>query len=288
MVNKLESKAGLARRLGLSRAALTKVSKSWPDEAFVGTKIDLAHHTVVEYVKEHAAGKTQEPTKPAAMGLDPLWEHALAYCYESGDWTITGLKVRLNVGHSRAKRIIEAFKASELLPSMRRHAPPGVPAQPRVLKTPKSDPLAAGVPRISNDSEGLDCIDAELPEDLREFRGWTLEQLLMRFGTHTGFKEWLRSVKEMEAIEEKRLKNDQTRGNLVDKELIGRVLDIFDTQHMRLLSDGAKSITADVVGKHQAGVLIEDIETYVSNRIGTFITAAKNKVARLEKTGRRY
>jgi len=275
MTQKLLNRAQLAKKCGVSAQALTKIAKTWPEDAFVGKKVDVNHDTVAAYIAKHAQPKTPEP-EAVAVGVDPLWEHALAYCYESGHWTVDRVKKHLGVGHARAKRIVDAFKANELLPGMKRHRPPQMPSQTTQTTQTTQEP------------DTLDSVEAEAPEELRDFLDWTMRDLLLKFGTHTSFSVWLKSLKELEMIEEKRLKNAQTRGELVTKDEVDRMFDIIDTQHLRLLKDGAKSISSEVLGKHQAGVHAEEIEAHVSKRMGTFITAAKNKLARLETKGRSY
>ena len=274
MTKSLVSRAELARRCDVAPASITEAARGWPPEAFEGKRVNLAHPVVAAYLKKHTAPKPVA----VAQGVDPLWEHALAACHDSGQWTVTYVKRTFHIGHTRAKRIIDAFKLNELLPGMARHEPLKMPAKPR----------AEVEPPPQQTDETLDAVLAEVPEDLRELMNWSLYDLLTRFGTHTSFAVWLKSIKELEFIEEKRLKNAKTRGDLVDREIVDRVLGIFDTQHMRLLKDGAKSLASEAIGKHQAGVPVEEIELHLSSRMGTFITAAKNKVARLELTGRKY
>lgn len=278
MVNKIEqnliSRAELARRAGVSRAAVTGVVASWPESCFSGKKVNSKSPECVAYLTKR--GEKPAQTEVKEPGIDPFWPQALAYCSESGDWSVDGLRKYLKIGHPRAKRLIDTMRVGELLPGQPRHDD----TQPFT-----ADPLTR---RSAQTVDTTDSVDAEIPHDLREFRDWTLEALLLKFGTHTSFSVWLKSIKELEAIEEKRLKNAQTRADLVSKELMDRVIEVFDTQHMRLLKDGSKSVTAEAVSKHQAGSTLEEIEVYVSKRLGTFITAAKNRVARLEIKGRGY
>lgn len=296
MTKKLLNRVQIAKRCGVQASTVTMAAHGWPDEAFNGKMVYIDHPAVAKFIEKHARPKRQDGDI-----VDPLCEHALAHGHATGDWTITGFKKALSVGHSRARRIHRALEAAELLPGMAHHKPPKTPIvpdtpapQPKPAPTPPpvvgpNQPNPQEAPMVGDRSgETLDSVMREVPQDLRDMTHWSLHDLIKKFGTHTSLSVWLKSVKELEMIEEKRLKNDKMRGDLVDKDVINRVLDIFDTQHMRLLKDGAKSLSSEIVGKHQAGVSIEDIEVHISKRLGTFITAAKTKIARLELKGRKY
>lgn len=63
MTKRLISKAELAKRAGVSRAAVTKVCKGKVNKAVVDGKVDLDHPSVVEYLKSKATSKTEVITK---------------------------------------------------------------------------------------------------------------------------------------------------------------------------------------------------------------------------------
>ena len=112
----------------------------------------------------------------------------------------------------------------------------------------------------------------------------TLRELLERFGTDTAFVDWLSATQKIEAINEKRLKNAQTKGTLISRDLVKvGVIDTFNSAHLRLLKDGAKSIAAGVISKNSSGAELSEVEAYVSDILGSFIKPIKNKIARVLK-----
>ena len=94
----------------------------------------------------------------------------------------------------------------------------------------------------------------------------------------------LRSLKSIEDIHEKRLKNAQTNGTLVARRMVEvGIIDVFNSAHLRIMADGAKTIAAGVVSKHAAGAADAEIENYVSDILGSFFKPVKGKVARTLK-----
>ena len=88
----------------------------------------------------------------------------------------------------------------------------------------------------------------------------------------------------IEDINEKRLKNAQTKGELVSRELVKLgVIDPIDAAHIKLLTDGAKTIARRVTAMHDAGRPLDDVEKFVKNQITSFIRPIKAKVARALK-----
>ena len=124
----------------------------------------------------------------------------------------------------------------------------------------------------------------DIPEDIQAFADFTLRELIEKFGTDTRFVDWLSATQKIEAINEKRLKNAQTKGELISRELVKNgVIDTFNAAHLRLLKDGAKSIAAGVISKHAGGAELSEVEAYVSDILGSFIKPVKGKITRVLK-----
>ncbi len=123
-----------------------------------------------------------------------------------------------------------------------------------------------------------------IPEDIRAFADMSLRDLVHRFGTDVAFLDWLKATKAIEDINEKRLKNAQTRGELVSRHLmkIG-VIEPIDAAHIKLLTDGAKTIARRVTAMTAAGKSVEDCEKFVADQMTSFIRPIKAKVARALK-----
>ena len=90
--------------------------------------------------------------------------------------------------------------------------------------------------------------------------------------------------KTIEEINEKRLKNAATQNELVSRHLIKvGVIEPIETAHIKLLTDGSKTIARRSLAMAGAGRSVEDIERFVSNQITSFIKPIKAKVTRTLK-----
>lgn len=124
----------------------------------------------------------------------------------------------------------------------------------------------------------------EIPENISAFADMSLRELILRFGTDTAFNDWLKATKMIEDINEKRLKNAETKGELVSRHLVKiGIIDPIDSAHINLLTDGAKTITLRVIAMHNADASADDIETFVRDQIASFIRPVKDRVTRALK-----
>ena len=124
----------------------------------------------------------------------------------------------------------------------------------------------------------------EIPEDIQAFADMTLRELIEKFGTDTRFVDWLSATQKIEAINEKRLKNATTEGELVSRKLVRTgIIEPIDACHIKLLTDGAKTIARRATAMHSAERPLEDIEKFVADQITSFIRPVKAKVARALK-----
>jgi hypothetical protein len=182
---------------------------------------------------------------------DPLLESARALCEQEGRRTPDLLVTALGIGQDRALAILKSM-----------------------------EPLADMGDREISKLYVTDK-DQEAPEDIESLAELTLRELINRYGTADRFRDWLRAVKEIEAINEKRIKNAMTLGKVVSRSLIDKaVMDPINSAHLRLMTDGAKTITATVIAKHNSKINDQAIEALVSDLIGSFIKPAKNRIIR--------
>lgn len=265
MVKKLVSKSEFAQLAGVTAAAVTKQLKGRLSVALEGSRIDLDHPEAQNYIAEKTAPRLEEPVE----GVDPLFSEALANCKEANRWNASHLRKSMGVGYNRAVKILTQLAAAGHCPAAPAPAgPTGQAPAPRVLKA-DSNPH-------QDDNQLI-----EVPDDIEAMADLTLRELIEKFGTSTRFHDWLKALKEIEAVNEKRIKNAQSRGRLISRALVETgVIDAFNSAHLRLLTDGAKAITAAVVAKHQAGVTEQEIEVYVTDVVGSFIRPVKAKVER--------
>jgi len=114
-----------------------------------------------------------------------------------------------------------------------------------------------------------------------EYLTMTISEVIDEFGTDEKFVDWLRAVKEIELIIEKRLKNSQTQGDLISREFVrNHVFSYIETANVRLLTDSPRTIAARVIEEVKAGKEKEDIETLIRDLISQQIKHVKEQVTR--------
>lgn len=119
----------------------------------------------------------------------------------------------------------------------------------------------------------------EIPKNIEEFANMSLRELINKFGTDVRFVDWLRATKTIEDINEKRLKNAVTVGELINKELIKTlVLEPINAAHTKLLSAGSKTLAIRIKAKVEAGSSTYEIEQFIIEHIQSFIKPMKAKI----------
>jgi hypothetical protein len=187
------------------------------------------------------------------------------------------MTTKLRIGQERATRILEQLIAAGhcARPENFQGPKPPAPKEP-AFRLPRNTPNAQQPAPPPFQGE-----DFEVPEDMEAVADLTLRELIAKHGTGKRMSDWLRALKEIEMVEEKRIKNAQSRGKLISRVLVETgVIDEFNSVHLRIMSDGAKAITAAVVAKHSAGIDAQEIEDYVRGILGSFISPVKSKIAR--------
>ena len=271
MSKKLITKTQYAELCGISGGAVTKFVQGRGKASVLGGRIDLNHPAAQEYLREKTEPRPVEP----APGVDPMFEDALIMSQETGRWSASNIQRNLKVGYERACRIFAQLAAAGHVPEQQEPKPP----KPATGTSPKPKPRQHGKGRKSSWEDENELV--EVPEDLEELADLSLRELIAKFGTGYRFLDWLKALKEIEAVNEKRIKNAQSRGRLISRQLVEvGVIDPFNSAHVRLMTDGAKAITAAVLAKHQAGINEQEIEAYVSDVVGSFIRPVKAKVER--------
>lgn len=283
MAQKLITRAQFAELAGVSGAAVTKAAAASLKAATSGKFIDADHPDALAYIKK----QDRDKTPPAATGLDPLYEQALEACQSANNWTIAHLVRTQKIGKVRARKLQAMLAATEVkdTPTPRREVQIsdglaeliGVDRE----KMPHVRGTAARKERRKAES---DETAEEVPENIAEYADMTLRQIIQKFGTDVRFVDWLKAVKAIEDIQEKRLKNEQTQGNLVNRDLIRTgIIEPLNTAHVKMMTDGAKAISVRVPAMAAAGEETVDIERYISGVISSFIKPVAAKVERTIK-----
>ena len=289
MSKNLLTKSEFARLAGVNPSTTTRLCKTVLAAAWDGKRIDAAHPDAVTYLED----KRLKQTAPAATGLDPLYQDAINFCEESRRYSISSLQRKFRIGYDRAKVMITTMRAAGLIPEnydphtllpdqAAEQAAPKLRGNAAANQTKKTLALAEANARQEADINA--GMLHEVPEDIQAFADMTLRELIERFGTDTAFIDWLKATKSIEDINEKRLKNAQTKGELISRTLVkNHVIDTFNSAHLRLMKDGSKSIAAGVVSKSKGGATLPEIEAFVSDVVGSFIKPIKNKITRVLK-----
>lgn len=117
-------------------------------------------------------------------------------------------------------------------------------------------------------------------QDLKQLSDLLLP-LVERFGTDTRFSDWLSSLKDIELIREKRLKNGETEGGYISRELVRTfVMAALDAANKRLLGDAAKTIASKAFNTCQAKGSLEEAQRLTREEIGKHLKPLKAAVAR--------
>lgn len=285
MVKELITKAALARMAGVSAAAITQAIQGPLAKAVVGKRVDKNHKVVVAYLEKKAPVEIEQP----ASGIDARYQDAVNHCNRTNRFTVSNIARGLKIGFARANRIfvmMEAAGTDKPLPAGSNPPPPNKVKKP---KPPAPPPLSPGVASTTKTKKqhaaaalnNPDKMVFEVPEDILSFAEMTLRQLIERFGTDTAFCDWLKATKSIEDINEKRLKNAATEGELVSRHLVKvGIIDPINEAHIRMLADGSKNIAVNMIAMHDSGSTLSDCEKFVAEQISSFIRPVKSKVSR--------
>ncbi len=280
MVKKVISKSEFANVCCVSATAISKAVKSRLKAALVGKRIDENHHSAIDYKKEKLGEKTDSP----AEGIDPLYEKAIAACRESGRWSTRGIQDALKIGFSRAKKIYGTMKAGNVIELDDKKPNPEKKPIEKKSQPKKTHTRGHAAKNETKKREATDEDIAKVPDNIAAYADMTLKQIINQFGTDLRFVDFLKATKEIEIIEEKRLRNAGVRGELVSRELIKKtILDPINSLHTKLLTDGAKTIARRATAMNGSGRDIKEIEEFVADQMTSFIKPVKHKIAKALK-----
>lgn len=289
MTKKLVTRTKFAEMAGVSPAAITKAAAGALIAACEGKRIDAAHADAVLYLKN----KTATQTPPPATGIDPLYEEAVKVCQAAGKCTHALLKSELSIGSDRVKALVDLIKASKVPLNVDTRADKVLGgSESRRLGRSKDgevrETVSTHVRGTAARRQRLKLTEEEavedIPENIAQFADMTIREVILKFGTDTRFVDYLKAIKSIEDIQEKRLKNEQTQGNLVSRDLIRvGIIEPLNTAHVKMMTDGAKAISVRAPAMAAAGAETVDIEKYISGVISSFIKPVAAKVERALK-----
>ena len=109
-----------------------------------------------------------------------------------------------------------------------------------------------------------------------------LAPLTDRFGTSRHFRDWLLSLKDIEVILEKHLRNEQAQGELISRELVkAHVFGALQGLSRKLLQDSSKTIARRLAAHFASKGTVEEAEAIVRENIGSQIAPVKEKAIRV-------
>lgn len=119
------------------------------------------------------------------------------------------------------------------------------------------------------------------PESVASLADLRLSEIEERFGGRAELEEWLKARKLVEEVREKRLKNDETDGTLIERELVTtHVFGALDESYRRLLSDAVRTITRQLYANAKSGVELERSEQDARKIISKILDPMKRRVAK--------
>lgn len=252
-MSQLLKRVDFAQLAGVSPAAMTKACAPGKQlhPAMVGKRIDAAHPAALEYLNGRAGMPTGVAKQPVSVSKLPTPPPPTA---------ASATKLPVKRGPKRRTDVAKAAPVS---------ARPATAAVHSVATPP---PPPSGDTRDPTD---------QVPENIRAFLDFTLAQLIRMYGTDVAFLDWLKATKTIEEIQERQIRNAESRGELVRRDLVKvAIIDPFDEAHRRMLGDGAKTIARRAATMAQAGRDVEEIEKLVRDQLSSFITPAKDKIVK--------
>lgn len=280
MEKNLVSRTQFAKIAGITPSGVTKAALRDLEPAVSGKYIDAAHPAAVAFVEKMARRPTPE-SAGKVPGIDPLYEKAIEVCREHGKWGQDFLRAHFRIGAERAQRLAALLRATKAKEKALEVPPPPKPEK----KTPHVRGSALlKQKRIEADDEELEEI--QIPDNILKFADLTLREVIKKYGTAERFVDYLKALKEIQLIAEREIKMAEIKGQLVSRYLVQtQIVEQFEAAHIKLLMDGAKTISVKASALCAAGATTEEIEKMVAEKITDFIRPVKSKIERALKNG---
>lgn len=277
MARKLVSRASFSDLAGVNASSITKAAQGALKAACVGKKIDANHPAAIAYIRD----KSVKASPPPAEGIDPVYEQAIKACREAGKWTQSHIMKSCKVGKGRAKKLHDQMKAAGVIGTEKSPPKNDNPEPPPVEQPDKPEKMRGQAVAREKKKSGGDPRnkDYEIPEYISDYADMTLREIIYRHGTDVAFADFLKALKEIETIEEKRIKTAKAKGELVSRKVVKEgVLDNIDSFLDLLLHDGSKTLSVRVPALSKSGKSNEEVEKYISDQITKFIIPMKKKI----------
>lgn len=277
-MQKLLSRSQFAKLAGVNPSTVTRLCSTLLQRAVAGKQIDAVHPDAVKYL----ADRDRAQTPPPATGVDPLYQSAVDMCRDTGRYSISGLQRGLGISFARAKAIVAVMKAGGVTKENDEKPKRDLSRKPIGQEVVRLTKKSEALERFSQEPEPNERELREIPADLAKLADWTIRDVIHRWGTDTAFVDWLKAVKEIEMVAERRLKNAQARGELISRHVVkSGMIDTLDGAFTRMLTDGAKTIATRAHSLVKTGAGVQEIEDLVAKQLSTFIKPTKAKITRV-------
>jgi hypothetical protein len=194
-----------------------------------------------------------------------------------------GTKMRIDPNHPAAKEYLDDRKQKGPKVTVSVNGGEELPYD-EYMEQLEAGPKPAGAAGAKESRKRISLYNidpADVPDNMRDFADMTIREVVAKFGTDYRMVDYLRALKEIETVEERRIKSAKMRGELLHRELITKgVLEPIDTAHRKMLTDGAKTIARRSVAMIKAGKDSDDLQKFIAEQISSFIKPAKAKIKR--------
>lgn len=143
----------------------------------------------------------------------------------------------------------------------------------------KTDAAPTKAPESRPEPTGM--ADDGSPEAAAALQDLTLRQIGERFGGLPQFELKVRALKGAEELRAARLRNDESDGSLIDRDLVStHVFGLIDEANRRLLSDAARTITRQTYAAARSGIDLEKSEQETRKILSKVLELMKQRVAK--------
>lgn len=118
-------------------------------------------------------------------------------------------------------------------------------------------------------------------DNLGAYADLTIREIVNQFGTERVFKDWLEAHSKIEDVEQKRIRNQEYRGELVRRDLVQRtVFSAWEDSNRRLLGDIPRTLVARLYAAARSDVSKEESERVVKEIISGVLRSVKETAER--------
>jgi hypothetical protein len=234
--------SALARMAGVSRPAVSQAKSKFPEEAFVGAKIDLNHPAVQEWLR------SRDRNQPAPQ---------------------------VSAKKPPQKAPSPPGKKSFSRPKPQRPAPP-------VDGDDLPDDEDEDFDALSNLEELASAAGIMTTEEVESIPNMTLNQIYQKFGTQEAFKDLMTARKLIPEIRLKDIQANEKRGEFIPRAMVSKhIIPLIDNTNKRLVGDLPPTLTAKIMKLALSGEDAATITEKVRIDISKILKDVKADVVRM-------